>query len=222
MTQHKQSSPQGFDQAQEFYEKNRNLIIGGGVVVLLVIAFFVYRAVQKNQQEKEAAPMMAMPQNYFAQDSFRLALYGDGLNAGFLQIIDDYGRSSSANLARFYAGVSFLQVGDAGQAIEYLEDYGTSSDMLEARRLEVLGHAYAESGDMEKAAGKYEQAADAIDNGFFTPYYLMTAADAQVYLGNYENALKLYERIKNDYPNSTEAQSIEKFISYARIKAGKS
>ena len=221
MTQ-QHTSPQGYEKAQEFYEKNKNVILGAGVVVLLVIAFFVYRVVQKGQQEKDAAPMMAMPQNYFAQDSFRLALYGDGLNAGFLEIIDEYGRSASANLARFYAGVSFLQLGDPAQAIDFLEDHSASSDMLKARKLEVLGHAYAETNDMDKAAKLYTRAADAIDNSFFTPYYLMNAADAQVHLGNYEEALKLYERIKKEYPNSNEAQSIEKYISYARIKAGKS
>lgn len=222
MTQKKQADPQALDQMQEFYEKNKNVVIGVGLAILLIIAFFVFRTYQKNQQEKDAAPMMAMPQNYFAADSFRLALYGDGLNAGFLQIIDEYGRSSSANLARFYAGVSFLQLNDPIQAADFLEDYSTSSDMLEARRLELLGHAYAQLNDMDRAAKHYTNAANAIDNGFFTPYYLLNAADCQVHLGNYDKALDLYERIKQEYPNSNEGQTIEKHIAFARIKSGKS
>ena len=44
----------------------------------------------------------------------------------------------------------------------------------------------------------------------------MKAAEIYELEGNYNDALKLYQRIQNEYPESTEGQSIEKYI--ARVK----
>jgi hypothetical protein len=44
----------------------------------------------------------------------------------------------------------------------------------------------------------------------------MKAAELYELDGKYPDALKLYERIKDEYPTSTEGSSIEKYI--ARVK----
>jgi hypothetical protein len=44
----------------------------------------------------------------------------------------------------------------------------------------------------------------------------MKAGELYELSGNYSEALKIYERIESDYPESTEGSSIEKYI--ARVK----
>jgi hypothetical protein len=44
----------------------------------------------------------------------------------------------------------------------------------------------------------------------------MKAAELYELSGKYSDALKVYERIESDYPESTEGTSIEKYI--ARVK----
>lgn len=222
MTQEQTQDKQLLDQVQDAYEKNKNLFIGIGVVVVLVVAFFIYRGYQTTTQQKTAAPLMEMPQQYFAADSFNLALYGDGLNPGFLEIIDKYGRSDAGNLAQYYAGVCFLQLGDFEGATSYLKKFSTDSDMLSARKYESLGHAYAQMGDMDAAMSNYKKAYKAVDNDFLTPYLMQLAGDFMMQQGDYDGALKVYKSIQEEYPTSREGQAIDRFIEYAEAEVNKS
>ena len=206
---------------QATIDKNRNLLIGGLVVVILVVVFFLFRGWQSTQHERTAAPLMAAPQQYFEADSFSRALYGDGLNPGFLEIIDNYGRAKSAGLARYYAGVCFLQLGDVPNAISFLKESSTGSSSLTARKYQLLGHAYAEANDMAEASRYYEKAAETADDQLFTPFYLMEAGDFFVAQGDYARALTFYQRIRDEYPKSQEAQDIDRYIYFAEAKLKK-
>ena len=80
----------------------------------------------------------------------------------------------------------------------------------------ATGDAYVEKGDIEKGISKYLEAAGIASNSFNTPLFLMKAGEMYEMTGKTADALKLYERIQNEYPESTEGASIEKYI--ARIK----
>jgi hypothetical protein len=71
-------------------------------------------------------------------------------------------------------------------------------------------------GNLEKGVAKYIEAADFAKNSFNTPIFLMKAAEIHELNGKYSDALKLYERIESEYPESTEGTTIEKYI--ARVK----
>jgi tetratricopeptide (TPR) repeat protein len=77
----------------------------------------------------------------------------------------------------------------------------------------ATGDAYVELGNLEKGISKYLEAADYADNSFNTPLFLMKAAELYELDGKYADALKLYERIKDEYPGSTEGSSIDKYIA---------
>lgn len=217
MAKHNEPEQGMFQQAEEFYQKHNKVILTVGGILLLLIIFFVYKNFRAGQMEKQAAPLMSAPQNYFATDSFRLALYGDGINDGFLAIADDYGKSKSGNLARYYAGVCFLHLGDFQGSIDYLEKFNTSSNIIGARANELLGHAYAEMNNTEKAGSHYREAANSIDDKYLTPYFLQLAGDYFRSLGDKESALEMYERIRDDYPLSIEGQAVDRYIEFSRV-----
>jgi tetratricopeptide (TPR) repeat protein len=54
----------------------------------------------------------------------------------------------------------------------------------------------------------YVEAYEADENDFTTPLYLWKAGLVYESLGQYENAVAVYERIEADYPESRQAQSI--------------
>jgi tetratricopeptide (TPR) repeat protein len=218
MSQHKHE-PNILEKTEAFYEQNKNIVLGTAALIVIIIAFFIYRGYQKTTQESEALPLMALPEQYFAIDSFNLALYGDGLNPGFLQIVDDYGRSSSAELAKYYAGICFMNLNDYQNAINYLESFSTSSEYVQARAYEVLGHANAQMNDMDNAIKNYKKAAGELDDKFFTPYYLQEVGDALMSQQKYEEALSYYERIKEEYPESKEGSSVDGYIQFAKEKS---
>ena len=80
----------------------------------------------------------------------------------------------------------------------------------------VTGDAYVELGDTKKGISKYLEAAEYGANSFNTPLFLIKAAELYELEGKYSEALGLYEQIQDEYPESTEGQSIEKYI--ARVK----
>lgn len=203
------------EQAQDFFEKHKKSItIGLGALIVLVGGYLAYTYLYMAPKEKAAAEAIYQAENQFARDSFALALEnpGEGFD-GFLDIIDNYSGTKTANLAKLYAGISYLHLGKYDDAIKYLESFSPKGKVSPALKYGALGDAYAESGNMEKAWSNYKKAADSKDNEFITPYYLSKAAGLAFTLNKNDEALKLYKRISSEFPESTEAKEAEKFIA---------
>lgn len=203
------------EQAQDFFEKHKKAItIGLGVFIVLVGGYLAYNYLYMAPREKAAAEAIYQAEIQFARDSFALALEnpGEGFE-GFLDIIDNYSGTKTANLAKLYAGISYLHLGKYEDAIKYLESFSPKGNVAPALKYGALGDAYAESGNMEKAWSNYKRASDSRDNDFITPYYLSKAAGLAFTLNKNDEALKLFKRISSEFPESAEAKEAEKFIA---------
>ena len=204
---------------ERFIEDNQNMItyIVGGII-LVVILFLGFSKFYLQPKEDEALSQMFMAENYFEKDSFNLAINGDGNYLGFLDIIDDYGITKSANRAKYYAGISYLHLGQYEDALDYLQDFKTD-DLLLAPIVEgAQGDALLELGETDDALKQYKKAILASDNELTTPVYMMKAASLLETMDELEDALALYEEIKEKYPTSTEGTNIDKFIARVKLK----
>ncbi len=201
---------------EQFIEDNQKIITYViGAIILVVAAYLGLNKFIIQPREDEAQSQMFMAENYFEKDSFNLALNGDGNYLGFLDIIDDYKMTKSGKLARYYAGVSYLRLGEYENAIKYLSRYKTKDILLGPVKEGSIGDAYMQLGDRAKALRHYTRAADLSDNGFTTPIYLMKAANLLEMEGNYAKAIEFYNRIKTKYPDSNEGINIDKYIARA-------
>jgi Uncharacterized protein conserved in bacteria len=203
---------------EKFIIENKVKIIGGIVAILLVIvAIFGYKYLVKAPRENTALEEMAAAERYFGLDSFNIALNGDGINFGFNQIIDEYGSTGAGNLAHFYAGFCNLNLGNYQEAISQLEGFKGNDEILQARSYCGIGDAYVELGEYENAVSYFVKAANYRDNEY-AAIYLMKAGVTYEELGKYDEALKMYKKIKTDYNKTIEAQEIDKYIERAKIK----
>jgi len=110
------------DSASDFLEDNQKTILGvlAGLIIL-VGGYIFYNQFVQAPKEKDAASQMVQAQAMFERDSFALALTNPGGGfMGFLDIIDDFGGTTVANSAQYYAGISYLQLGQYDAAIDYL------------------------------------------------------------------------------------------------------
>lgn len=196
-------------------DNSKTLTIVVVAIILIFGAVWGYRQYKK-PIEREAQSQLFMAEQYFAKDSFNLALNGDGNNLGFLDIIDDYGVTKAANLAEYYAGISYLHMGSYEEAIAHLENFSSDDKMLHPISLGSMGDAHIELNELEKGLNYYQKAIDVSENEFTAPIYMMKAALVYEQQGNYEKALEYYEKLKKEYPNSTEAEEIEKHIGRAQ------
>jgi tetratricopeptide (TPR) repeat protein len=101
---------------------------------------------------------MFVAEKYFAQDSSNLVLNGDGTSKGVLYIIKEFGGTSSANLAKYYAGISYFRLGDFNKSLEYLKDFSTNAKQVQAIAFGTMGDAYAELKKNEEAIDAYKKA----------------------------------------------------------------
>lgn len=206
---------------EQFIEDNQKKITYVvGAIVVLVGAFLAFNRFYLQPKEKEALNQMFMAENYFEKDSFNLAINGDGNYLGFLDIIDDYGMTKSANRAKYYTGIAYLHMGQFEDGIEYLKKFKTDDLLLAPVKTGAIGDAMLELGKTEDALKQYQKAYAETENELTTPVYKMKAAMLLESMNKLEEALKLYEEIKKDYPQSAEGTTVDKYIARVKIKKG--
>ncbi|MDR0982772.1 MAG: tetratricopeptide repeat protein [Culturomica sp.] len=208
--------------SEQFIQKNQKILINSLVAVLVVVlAFFAYNKYVSEPNAREAETQIFTAQYYFEKDSLSLALNGDGNAPGFLEIIDNYGSTPAGNLAKYYAGLCYLYMGECDEAIGYLETFSSDDYFVNNMAKANVGDAYMQKGDYASAADKYKDAASSKKNDFSTPIFLMKSGLAYEKAGNFQSALKTYEEIKSNYPNSQEGRDIDKYIVRAQLSLNK-
>jgi tetratricopeptide (TPR) repeat protein len=201
---------------EQYLEENyKTLLIGLAAIVILVGLGWLAK-IYLNKRNDEAQSQMYQAEKYLENDSLKLALNGDGNYLGFLDIAKDYKFTNSGNLARYCAGICYLHLGNYNEAIDFLNKYSKKDKVIGSLAIGATGDAYVELGNIEKGVLKYIEAADYAKNSFNSPIFLMKAAEIYETTGKFQEALNLYERIQNKYPESTEGTTIEKNI--ARVK----
>lgn len=220
----KGENPQGMKNVEEtltrteqFLESNyKPLLIGLSAAVVLVGLFWLGK-IYLTKRNDEAQSQMYQAQRYLEMDSIKLALNGDGNYLGFIDIADEYKFTNAGNLAKYGAGICYLHLGNYEEAIDFLTKYSKKDKVIGSIALGATGDAYVELGMTDKGITKYLEAAEFANNSFNTPLFLMKAAELNELDGKYADALKLYEKIKDEYPTSTEGSSIEKYIARAKL-----
>jgi len=207
---------QTLTKTEQFLEENYKPMLYTLIALVVIVGIFWLVRAYLNKQTREAQSQMFTAEQYFEQDSLKLALYGDGNNLGFIDIADEYKITKSGKLANFYAGACLMHLGEFEQAIDRLEKYSIKDEILTPEAKGLLGDANIELGDTDKGVKLYLEAAELSDNSFHTPIFLMKAGMAYETENKYQEALALYEKIKDKYPESTEGRNIDKYI--ARVK----
>jgi len=205
-----------YSKTETFIDQNKSLITGlvGGLIVLIA-GYFAYNSLYLGPLEDEAREEMFLAEKYFKLDSFNLAIDGRADFAGFIEIADKYGSTKAGDLANYYLGMSFLNLGEFESAIDALNQFDGDDEILATLAIGAKGDALLELENTEKAIDQYEKAANRKTNEFTTPLFLMKAARAQEMVGDYKAAAENYNNIKTDYKKSPEANDIDKFIARA-------
>ncbi len=201
------------ENVEEFYEKNKKVITYTvGAVVAIVAIVLAYKYYNTSRDSKAAAKAF-YAQQYFASDSSQLALKGDGQHYGFLKVIKEFGGTKTANLAHYYAGVSYMKMGDTKNAIKQLEDFDGKGTLVGSAAHGLLGNAYMETNKTDKAIDEYKKATENEKDVVQTPMYLFNLGAAYEIAKKPEDAKKAYLRIRDEYPTSMQARDIDRYLA---------
>jgi len=214
------TSKQDFDlqesmhKAEDFYYKNKNIInIAVVAVIVIVGGFFAYNRFIKAPNEQKAQEMVFHAQQYFAADSFRLALNGDGNNYGYLQVIDKYGGTKVGNLAKYSAGVCYVRLGEFQKGIDLLKSFNANDKLVQAYAYGLTGDAYMELNKTDDGIDYYKKAGHYSDNDLTAPMYLFRAGLALQKAGKTQDAIDIFKEIKEKYPQTNEGREMDKYLA---------
>lgn len=206
-----------FSKSEKFIEKYKNvIIIGVAAVILIVVAILGVRHYYYLPKEKEAQAAIFPAENYLANQQWELALNGDDKDCiGFLAVMDEYGITKTAKLAKAYAGICYYHLGNTEEALNYLKKYKVDDKVISPVITGLIGDCYVDMGQVKEGVNYFKQAASKANSEVISPIYLKKAGLAYETLQDYKSALEVYNTIKNSYSTSAEAQSIDKYIDRA-------
>lgn len=200
-----------------FIETYSKKIISGIIALIVVVgAIFAYRQLYSLPRQQKASAALFKGEQYFARDSFQLALNGNGADYdGFEAIIKEYGSTDAGNLAKAYAGLCYAKLGENEKALNYLKSFSASDNMISPAVTIALGDCYVNMDNTKEGIKCFEKAAKDANNVVLAPIALKKAGIAYESLKQYKEAVKVYTTIKEQYFNSMEAADIDKYITRA-------
>ena len=200
-----------------FIETYSKKFISGIIALIVVVgAIFAYRPLYSLPRQQKASAALFKGEQYFARDSFQLALNGNGADYdGFEAIIKEYGSTDAGNLAKAYAGICYAKLGENEKALNYLKSFSASDNMISPAVTIALGDCYVNMDNTKEGIKCFEKAAKDANNVVLAPIALKKAGIAYESLKQYKEAVKVYTTIKEQYFNSMEAADIDKYITRA-------
>jgi tetratricopeptide (TPR) repeat protein len=192
------------------------LIVGG---LIAAGAIFGYTEYYQKPLEAKAADAMYVAEKYFANDSSELVLNGDGTSKGMLYIIEQFDGTKAANLAKYYAGMSYFRLKNYNKAIEYLKDFSSDAKQVQAVAYGSIGDAYSELKKNEEAIEFYKKAgAHFSEDEAISSEYLFRAGYFLELNGKNEEAIEIYKQIKQNYPKTEKGFNIDKYINRLQVQ----
>ena len=199
---------------EAFFEKNKKAIIIAVVaIIVIVVGAILFNNYYLEPRANEASTELAKSQELFDQQQYDKAL------VGFQKVASDYSSTDAGNLAQLYIGLCQAQQGKWQEAVNALESFSSKGDQMISPAAEgALGNAYANLKQLDKAVEHLKKAAEMADNNSLSPTFLIPAGEILESQGKKDEALKLYQEVKEKYFNSMQYQSIDAYIERASIK----
>ncbi len=194
-----------------------------GLVALTVLGYFGWRIYNDRQTVKASAALEEAMKIYNA----RVRAPNEPVEAGevtyldektkledaarkFNEMADKYPRTNPGMLGRYYGALSLEEMGRFNQALEYLRKLEGSSD----KELAGLGRfqtaeIYARTDRPDDAIKVYRQLAEKPTVLVPKPLVLLQLA-GQLRAKNPQEAAKIYNQIKQDYPDSAISEEAQR------------
>ena len=195
------AAPEAMEQqvtkTEAFFEKYKKAIVGCvAAVIAIIVCVILANNYYFEPRANEASTELAKSQELFDQQQYDKAL------VGFQKVAADYSSTDAGNLAQLYIGESFS---------------GKDDQMITPAAEGALGNAYANLNQLDKAVEHLKKAASMADNNSLSPTFLIQAGEILESQGKKDEALKLYEEVKEKYFNSMQYQSIDKYIERCKM-----
>ncbi len=201
--------------ASEYIEENKkrlSWLVGGLVVVSIgAVIYFNNRAAN----EEKAATALGQIIRYYDKGEYQTAIDGvpEKNVVGLKDVVENYGGTSSGDLARFYLANAYYYTGKIDEALTEFENFRGSYPPLRSSALAGIASCYEAKGNHKQAAEYFEKAASKSADAQLTPEYLHHAARDYALSGKKDHAIELLKRLKKDFPTSSYARDADRLLA---------
>jgi tetratricopeptide (TPR) repeat protein len=193
-------------------ENKKKIYIAIGSVAIVAVLIFLYISNKKTKNEEAEVKLSAVI-NLYDQGKYQEAILGDqaaGIT-GLLEIVNEYGSTKSGETAKLYLANCYFNLKDYDNALKFFEDYGGNNDIIKASCLSGIGAVYEAKGDLIKAAEYYEKSANVDKSVVINQENLYYAIRAYTNAGDKQNAKRILDKLKEQYPKSKYINESKRF-----------
>jgi tetratricopeptide (TPR) repeat protein len=205
--------------ATTFYEENKKYLSYGLTAVVVVAAAVFFYLKDQSAQDEKAATELAKVYSFFDNGQYQIAI--DGVRErniiGLRAIVDEYGRSHSGNLARFYLADAYYHLGRYDEALREYDEFSPEGQLLTVSRSAGMGACYEALGNYREAAGSFEKAATSSPSDMNAAENLNNAARNLVAAGDKDRAIDLYKKLKKNHPTTTFGREADRYIAQLSV-----
>lgn len=203
------------DRLLQWIQDHRRLAIGAAVAVA-VVAIATWFTVEY-RANKEQAASQALDQARFVSQSGNFPLAANDL----ARVIDQFSGTVAADEAVILLAQVRLLQDQPNLAAEGLQEgLAGLSDQFKAPAYGLLGSALENIGNLTEAASAYEDAARTSWYDAVAAQYLNDAARASWGAGEMQRAIRLYERVLSEHPESSSAPEARVRLGELRASVG--
>ena len=205
-----------YSKSEQFFEDNKKTITG--VVALLVIGFLGYFAYQMfvvNPKKIEAENSLYPVQVAFQNDSLDTVIEEGAM------VAEDYSSVGAGKLANYYTAIALRDKGQYEEALENFKKVDFDDATVGVLALGNVGDMNIELDNVDEGAKWLVKAAKKAENSMgediLAPVYYHKAADAYLYLEDFDKAKGFYKKIIDDYSGYSEMVKVKEQY-YSLIK----
>lgn len=203
-----------------YIQDNTAKIVGIVIAILVLITAVIGYSIYSKNQEVAAQAFLGNSESHFAKGDFESALFGDNsiYGVGFEEIIANYSRTDASNMARYYAAISYSELGNSDSALSHMNRFKAPKGILGVGPLSFHAALLSDAGQYSTAAATFKKAANWDVNDATTPQNLLRAAEAALQAGDERMASDLVKEILERYEFSSAATNARKISGMLAAK----
>lgn len=193
--------------------KLTSMVIGG--VLIIAALFFLYRQFMWMPANEESKDSYWIGLNYAKQDSTDLAI------EEFEAAANNFDGKVGGEVAQLMLATELMDKKEFESALSELNGVKLSDTYLAGQVVKLKADCNAELKNYPEAANLYLEASEINPNENTTPDMLFMAGLCAEESKDFAKALECYQKIKDEYPNTSRGMTIEKYIARVEFKTVK-
>lgn len=199
--------------AVDFFEKNKKHVYTAITILVLIVAGIILFVNKRKANNELAAIELGIIKPVYNANNFQQAINGDslGTSKGLQFIVDEYGSTENGEMAKLMLASSYYNLRDFDKAEKYYKDFSGDNKLLKVSASAGIAAVLEARNNYSEAAKQFEKTAEIDKENPFNDQYLFYAAKDYYRANDFQNAKRVLEKLRDEFPKSKYIAESEKY-----------